>query len=142
MVSEAHPTKRLRFVFGWIVNNSHVTYWRAYFSLEDCQPSSLVFCFHTAFNVVLINELDALQLILFGATRPFELNSTIRVVGPCCILSTIAVGAVTCVSVKEVEQFDEGAVRHLFACFMQLFSFDLDVVILIVFIVSVVCLVL
>ena len=54
------------------------------------------------------------------------------------IIVTCLVSFAVCVRIKKMEELDEGIVGHLFPSITELFSLGLDIIVLVVFVVTVV----
>lgn len=89
----ANPCQRFAFIFCWVINNSHL----------PLDPFKFIFCVNTAFNIVLIHILDALQLILF----------------------------LVFFSAKVVEEFDKSVVRHVISRVDEAISLLFDIVLIV-----------
>ena len=134
LVGQSNTAQRLRLILGWIVNNPNVTNWGAELPLE-IPHSGLYISVSAALDKVLIDVLDALELVLFVASRSITVvafNLSIVLIG--WLRSSI------CIGIEEVEKLNECVVRHLLASVTLFLSLNLDIVVLVVFEVLVVSL--
>jgi len=134
LVGQSNTAQRLRLILGWIVNNPNVTNWGAELPLE-IPHGGLYISVSAALDKVLIDVLDALELVLFVASRSITVvafNLSIVLIG--WLRSSI------CIGIEEVEKLNECVVRHLLASVTLFLSLNLDIVVLVVFEVLVVSL--
>ena len=118
LVSKTHTPQRFRFILGWVIYYADVTSRRAYLSLEIGEYVFIV-RLHATFDIVLVDILNALQLILLviGAPGSCIIAAIFLVLIVVSVIIIVSRSATfSCIGIEEMEKLSKGVIRYLFKC--------------------------